>query len=480
MATYGVTGTGFSVPRLTDIRESIISDLQSSLGVEVNTKPNSVTGQLIDVMSEHYLALWEEMYNAFRQLHPQYAEENHLDLVTGYTSVTRKRAGKTTGYVRVSGSIGSTIPASTQIRDGNTGVIYETDSEVTISRNRLNLVRIEPHMALDTSYSITISGVDVVFNSGNSASSTALMKYMIAQIKAMGFNASSSGGVLTISSPPPATFSFIINSGFEENETAACVAITASEAGAYTLSSGSSVSLVTSVAGVDSVSLPYAGVTGAALEQDSDLRARYYTSLFSPGQNTASAIRAAIENQVLGVTACRVFSNDTSSADSMGRPAHSLHAVVQGGSSDDIANIILAESPAGIESFGNELVVTQDSYGEQYDIRFDRPEEVFVWVRMEVTKLPSSEERYPSNSVEIIKNAVVSGASADHGIGSDVVIGRLNSYAYRQSGVAYVLTGVYTTTMPTDEPTEADYKHENIEIKDNQIAVFDAARIEVI
>ena len=480
MSGYGVTSTGFEIPRLADIRESIIESLQSKLAVEIKARPNSVLGQLVDVMSEHYLALWEEMYNGFRQLHPQYAESNHLDIAAGYTSVVRKAAGKTTGYARVYASEGTIVPAATEIRDGSTGGIYLTESERTVSQASASTVKVEASMSVGTEYSITVGGNEISYNSGNTASATALMRHMVSELKSLGYGAASSGSILTISAPPPQYFSFSCNGSFEILEISSGIAITCQENGEYKLSSGAPMSLVNGIAGVDKITVPFSGVTGSSIEPDADFRARYYTSLFSPGSHTTASIRAAIENNVLGVQSCRVFENSTSSTDSMGRPPNSIHVVAKGGASSGIAETILARIPAGISSFGNESVGVSDAYGESYSIHFDRPEEVFVWLRVEVQKLPSSEERYPSNSAEIIKSAIVSEAESDHGIGSDVVIGRLASYAYRQSGVAYVKVGVYTTTSPAKQPSESDFSYENVEIRDNQVATFDAARIEVI
>lgn len=480
MADYGITATGFSVPRLPEIRAAIIDAYQQKTGVPIAAKPNSVVGQLVDVMSENYLSLWEEMYNTFRQLHPQYAEGSHLDLAAGYTSVLRKTEGKTTGYVRAYCDDGTVIPAGTAFRDSSTGASYTSDHEVSCKNGSYSLVVVEARMALDTEYKLTVNGGDITYNSGSTASATLLMRHMTAQLRSMGFSASSSGAVLTIYLAPPQSFSLSASESFDITSTAVACAITAVESGEYGLARSAPVNLESSIAGVNSVSVPVAGITGSAAETDAELRGRYYTSNFMPGTNTSAAIRAAIENNVLGVEAVRVFENTTSSNDAMGRPPHSLHVVAKGGSSSDIAKNILARAPAGIAMHGSESQVTYDDYGEGHEIKFDRPNDVIVWLRIEVTKLPETEERYPSNSAEIIKEAVVSGAQSDHGIGSDVVVGRLDSYAYRQSGVAYVKTTMFSTQDPLYTPSEDEYKTGNIEIKDNEIASFDAARIAVI
>lgn len=480
MAGYGITATGFSVPRLPEIRAAIIDAYQQKTGVTIAAKPNSVIAQLVDVMSENYLSLWEEMYNTFRQLHPQYAEGSNLDLAAGYTSVLRKTEGKTTGYVRAYCDDGVVIPAGTSFRDSSTGALYLSDHEVSCKNGSYNLVAIEAKMALGTEYKLTVNDGEITYNSDSTASATLLMRHMTAQLRSMGFSVSSSGALLTIYLALPQSFSISVSDSFDIVSTAVACAITATESGEYELARSAPVDLESPIAGVSSISVPTDGITGSSAETDAELRGRYYTSNFMPGTNTAASIRASIENNVLGVEACRVFENTTSSQDEMGRPPHSFHVVAKGGSASDIGKNILARAPAGIAMHGSESQIAYDDYGEGHEIKFDRPRGVIVWLKIEVTKLPETEERYPSNSAEIIKESIVRGAQSDHGIGTDVVVGRLNSYAYRQSGVAYVNTTMFSTQDPLYIPGESDYKPGNIEIKDNEIALFDAARIMVI
>lgn len=480
MADYGITASGFSVPRMNDIRESIISKIREDMGIELVLTPNSGISEIIDIVAESQVAQWEAAYDVFRSLHPSYAEGANLDLSVGFTNVSRKKAGKTVGYARIWGQVGSTIPEKSEIRDGSSGVIYTTDSEVSVSREKANLIVIEPHMELDTDYVIKLDGHEIKYSSGSTASATSLLKSFTSQIKSRGFNIETSGSQMIVSKQPPETFSFSINQNLLEDEVAVCVAITAQDAGKYELHSGTSLSLVSAISGIGKAEAPFGGVTGSAVETDDDLRARYNTSNQYPGMSTGGSIRSGIENGVLGVQACRVFSNSSNSPDASGRPPHSLHAVVKGGSSREIAEQILSKAPAGIDFFGSESVDVRDEYGESYTVKFDRPEEVFVWVRAEITKLPDNEERYPSNSADAIRSAMSAGANADHNIGTDVVAGRMSSYAYQQPGVAYVKLTLFGTTSSTQEPTDDDFKADNIQIKDNQVAEFDAARISII
>lgn len=477
MPDYGITKSGFEIPRMPDIREAVIARVKEKFGVEVYAKPASVMGQLIDVFSETAEAMWEEMHESFRQNHPSYAVGNHLDLAASYTGVTRKPAGKTVGYARIIGSEGALVQKGSALRDSVTNIVYLTDAERFIDRNSANSITLEPQMAQDTEYWVEIGGQRISYRTGSTSSPTGLLRDMAARAAAIGYAASVSNGSITISIQPPALFRVSNSGNMVMHELATAVGITAEDNGEFSLSQGSSLQTVSQIAGVASAYAPLQGVSGSPDESDASLRARYHSSLFSPGRNTAAAIRAAIEQRVLGVTACRVFDNKTGVSDDIGRPGHSVHAVVMGGKSTDIAEVIMANVAGGVDTFGAESSDLKDMAGETVTIRFDRPAVVYVWIAVDVTHLPLHEERYPSNSADEIRSMIVDGAKSSHNIGTDVVAGRVASFAYSHQGVARLDLKMYKTTNPLDIPSEKDYQAGNLDILDNQIAVFDESRV---
>jgi len=64
MAEFGVTPAGFIRKRLADIRPEIIAALRNNLQAaglsgDIETRPDSVMGILIDTFAEREAALWE-------------------------------------------------------------------------------------------------------------------------------------------------------------------------------------------------------------------------------------------------------------------------------------------------------------------------------------------------------------------------------------------------------------------------------------
>ena len=55
---YGMLPTGFSRMRLPEIRQAIINSLQTKTGLTFETRPNSITGQFIDVFAEREAVIW--------------------------------------------------------------------------------------------------------------------------------------------------------------------------------------------------------------------------------------------------------------------------------------------------------------------------------------------------------------------------------------------------------------------------------------
>ena len=95
------------------------------------------------------------------------------------------------------------------------------------------------------------------------------------------------------------------------------------------------------VDGVESVSNEAEITGGRVKETDAEFRERYYDSVDYSGGVNADAIRAALMNDVEGVSSAYVYENDTDIAETTyNLPAHSIEAVVYGGLDEQIAKAI--------------------------------------------------------------------------------------------------------------------------------------------
>ena len=141
---YGVLPTGFSRMRMPEIRQSIIDALTQSLGIVLETRPDSVTGQFIDVFAEREATLWELAESVYHAMYPISATGINLDHAVSFSGVIRLFAEKSSAWCACYGVETTIIPAGSIIRSNNSQDNFLLDADVTISRQA----------AIDTTVSI--------------------------------------------------------------------------------------------------------------------------------------------------------------------------------------------------------------------------------------------------------------------------------------------------------------------------------------
>lgn len=184
------------------------------------------------------------------------------------------------------------------------------------------------------------------------------------------------------------------------------------------------------------------------------------------------AIAAAIYQQCAGVTAVKVYENTSDIEDSDGRPPHSIEAVVEGGDPQNICDVILEKKAAGIDSFGSIKRVSIDSQSIPHDIYFNRPTEIKVWLKIEVTT-DDKEDAESFGGLQNIKKAVLA-LGQSFNVGQDVILQKFYGTIYGNcTGIGYV--EIYAATG--DSP--GTYKKQNIRVDARHFATFEDSRIEV-
>ncbi len=211
------------------------------------------------------------------------------------------------------------------------------------------------------------------------------------------------------------------------------------------------------VAGITSVTNEKAFTGGRERETDEEFRDRYYASVDKAGGVNADAIRGALLQDVPGILEAKVFENDTDEVDEFGLPPHSIEAVAYGGLDSDIANVIYAKLGAGIQTFGEVNVPVMTGSGNTKNIRFNRPQAVQVYVRIDNLVTDGA---FPMNGRDLIKAAVVAyiGSQEDGGVGVGETL-----YHQQLPAVLYTVPGVldFDIFIGTDPD---DLKQENIEV----------------
>lgn len=163
--------------------------------------------------------------------------------------------------------------------------------------------------------------------------------------------------------------------------------------GAVEADAGTITEPVTIVIGVQSVTNPTAATVGRDEETDEDLRLRRNRSLETPQSSSIGRLITALGN-VANVTDVVVYENDTATTDSRGIPAHSLWAVVEGGSVDDIVETMVKNKTGGKPLVGSvtgtfdEEVLRPNgmTFTIVHTMTFDRPTLAPVLVRLNATR----------------------------------------------------------------------------------------------
>ena len=179
--------------------------------------------------------------------------------------------------------------------------------------------------------------------------------------------------------------------------------------------------ILDAVSGLETANNPANGVLGRDLESDAEFRSRIKTSLNVNSIAVISAIKANLE-QIPGVVGTYLYDNYSTSqvvVDDITVPAHSILAIVDGGDSKEIANVLYSKKTIGAGYLSGttdqdiEIVtetVLDPIYGTSYTVKFARPKSVSVVVNITVER-----QNYTGADLEsAVKNAILTWAAGEN------------------------------------------------------------------
>lgn len=477
----GITPEGFVRPRLPEIRQEIVDDLIAGLQAAgytgaIETRPDSLFGLLIDTFAERETALWEQMEAVYYAMYPSSAVGAQLDRAVSFTGVTRLPASPSRVYVMLYGVEGTVVPALSQVRNRVTQSLWETLADTTIGAGATGDVFIRPTVANATLYRVTIDGVNYDYTSDGSATLAEILAGLSAALAGSGQIVSNDGAVLRITAGGSESFALQVSLSLVVTQLGSPTLAESFENGPLTAAPGEITDIVTLVPGWNTVNNLQEASLGRLLETDAELRERYKSGVYALGAATLPALQANLEARVLGVTSVRVFENDSDVVDGVGRPPHSIHVVAEGGLDSDIAAAIFQYKAAGIDTFGDVVVMVEDSEGTEQEIHFDRPDPIYVWIDATITLLPPTEEAFPPDGFTQIQNNLLAAGNA-LGVGKDVIWQRLLKAVHAVPGVAECDLQLATSATPAGPP--GAFAEANITIQPFEVARFDLARISV-
>lgn len=179
--TYGLTPNGFNAPRLADVKQFLENDFIASIG-DVNTDPQSVTGQLIGIFAKVYADLWENLEDVYFSQYPNSASGVSLDNVVQLNGITRLPATQTSVVATCAGVEGTYIPFNSLANILSTNETFFALTGGSITRSNADIVQIQinslttqPYTVLldNTAFTyslpvVTFSNSGAIFYAGNS------------------------------------------------------------------------------------------------------------------------------------------------------------------------------------------------------------------------------------------------------------------------------------------------------------------------
>lgn len=128
----GVTATGFDRPRLDAILEDIIARMKapSVLGADAVLDGTTPDGQIVGIVAEIKDVLMQMAEDVYNAIDPNAATGQPLFRIGTINGITYKTGSKDSVMCRVHVKQGETLDAGAQVRDAETGVLFETLTDV--------------------------------------------------------------------------------------------------------------------------------------------------------------------------------------------------------------------------------------------------------------------------------------------------------------------------------------------------------------
>lgn len=247
------------------------------------------------------------------------------------------------------------------------------------------------------------------------------------------------------------------------------ISLVAEESGPIPAPAGTLTVIETPVSGLNEFTNELDAELGSNTETDAELKARRDGELQIAGAATIEAILSELRARPL-VEAVIVFQNNSSITDIDGRPPHSLDIVVLGDDEQDLADAIFQVIGGGIETIGDISRTVVDSQGFNQDIKFSRPNEIDIYLEVDIIKDVNS---YPVDGDAQVEQAFLDYAN-ELTVGQDVVIFGSNSLICAINDIP----GILDITIRIDR-NPAPANDDNVNIDPREIAKFDSSRITV-
>lgn len=161
--TFGLTAAGFNAKRLADIKVDLQNAFIGQFG-DINTDPQSVTGQLIGIFSKAFADNWENLEDVYFSQYPNSAAGVALDNVVQLNGITRLPETQTVVLATCNGIEGTYIPMNAQARIDTTNEVFNANLGGTITRQNACEATVEVLSLGAQAYTVVLSNTTFTYS----------------------------------------------------------------------------------------------------------------------------------------------------------------------------------------------------------------------------------------------------------------------------------------------------------------------------
>lgn len=452
----------------------IFADLVPA-GDLVDVSDNSALGRMIGVMAPSEASLWEALQQIYNSFNPNTAIGVSLDNIVALSGINRLVAMPTRVQVLLEGNTNTVISSPLgKAYSSTTQRVFSILNPVILNPQNasgvgIGVTNVQPSTDYTFRYSVDgVNFIDATITTALSPTAETILGQLKTEIDSLFagvFTTYYQDGRLFVSRTDPfqiASFEVSINLAIQK-----VIKLGVAEddqVGPFEQPAMSVDTISVPIAGWDSISNPVAGTTGRLQETDPELRERFRNSKFVQSANIIEALIDALSN-VEGVTDVQVYENDQMTVSLEGVPPKSFMPIVLGGLPTDIGNAIWTNKPTGISSSGDTTVQIVDSLGFVHNVSYKRPEEVPIYVSIDISSVGDLAGDAPAT----IRQNVVNFGEDTYFIGDDVIYSRF--YTPVNAVPGHMVNSLTIGTSPNPTGTS------NIVIDFDQVATFSPANV---
>lgn len=471
--------TGLVIDRYPEIKQILIDNIQERASGAFSFEEGEVLTHIIDILATEMAKYEEVLQLLYSSLDRDKATDERLDALLYLVGLERLSASKSAGSVLVTAGEGATIPSGSVLENPSSGARFLTTLAVLSTVLSCREAHYEVSDVLNnTVYTISVNGTSYTHLSSGAATAESIVAGLISSISAdpvATYSASISYEPtrLVVTSNNGEDISVESLQYLTPHSAQVLVPVEASEVGAIRGPAYAVSKAVTPIPSLISLYNPEDFGIGRLRETDAEFVLRAQRSLAVSGSSTYSAMLAAILNLDF-VSTVLIEENETADTNALGLPPHSFEVIVSAPDTQEInetlATVIFEEKPLGIQTHGNTSVSILDSTGSMRNVKFSRPSEVVIAIR--VTYSLYSEEVPPEALDLAIRGAVVAYGETLIS-GKDVIPQRFIGGIYNNTeGVGAVTVEAQVLAATGDTPVPANWSTDKISILPSEYASF--------